>query len=230
MNRPENNIPTRYKLLPPLHSDIEYAATFPEIIPEQIGPVIGEGTFHLVYEYGPENVIKIPRLAYRVFPIITLERVRREQKTVKKYFSEYVRENTTLESLSLPGYVIVQRRVRAENITPRNVGEVMEELTRLVSANHRLIENEGVSFDFLGFQGVLDSSKALVDPSYIPSITNILLEKEINHPPRITMVDLGLLTVDNRRSDTTGVDGLQVIFFNINRALIKYHFGLDIKE
>lgn len=171
--------------------------------PDRLGPKCGTGAGHAVYRYGDTMVIKLPKIRWikERLEIITYEDAQRSHEMTHRYFREYSLPSRVLRSASCSSYCILQQHVpEFENLTQehlRSDARIAYQLRDILRRNNRMIRVEGVSLDFLGQEGCIQTALASVRRG-VPQMSNLVVVGK-GSDARIVIVDANVFRLRCKR-------------------------------
>lgn len=212
-----------------------FVSQFPNVARSKITEKLGAGMGHVVYAYGDDEVLKIPkwrRLKHGSNPTLTAERRIETVDMIARYFGNYALDTTVISSETNPSYLMIQRRLKNfRNLTPSNMHEVGEQLDDLMAINQKLHREQKMSLDFMGKDGMINTVKSRVSNSVEPEMSNLVIE-DTPEGPRLVIADMSLLRLgrDNHTNSLSGRRSwiINAVTYGVNRRLIRKRFGYDI--
>lgn len=148
--------------------------------PYKAGDVVGYGGQHIVYDYGKDKVLKVPRFTFthRLFGIHCGMQVFEEGQLLQAFFPNYTLETQVHFSEQPDIYCIVQEKIQGFTFpSPQNIAKVAKELMTMHSINERLFQEHRVSLDWFGKQGFALSALDTVRSSKISlTLCNIVID------------------------------------------------------
>lgn len=199
-----------------------------------VDPVkIGKGANHTVFMYSPPGeeamVIKIPNESASLSESELEEK--RNINVIQKAFGKYTLPTEVRKDQSSGKYCVVQKAVKGRAVTNKNYkeGTIQAQLSEIISMNHKLYEEQGISLDFVGMPGFTtwvkrQFKKFLLRESEI-EVSNLIVNEEDG---KVYIIDYDLLEVKGN----VGIKkkAVSVLGFFVNRVLMKHYFGVDIKK
>ena len=131
---------------------------------KNIGRWRGSGAGHDVYEYGDTQVVKIPKIRWikERLSIITAEDAQNNLTIISTHFREYSLHSCVYSSMKGSSYCLLQQKLESfENLTSAHLRanrHLAEQLNDILCRNKQLAENNGVSLDFLGKEGCIQTA------------------------------------------------------------------------
>lgn len=175
-----------------------YLCHFP-IDPTKVGRKLSEGLQHFVYEYGKNEVVKVPRfdVVNLIYGVLNPVDVEKDRKLIEKHFKKYLIKTKVYSSKDNELYCIVQERVRNKlNINSQNIHLVMEQFNDIYTRNKKLEESSGYSLDLWGKSGILRSvKKSIRKTNVFIEMTNLVIEKDELSNYRAKIIDTNLFRI-----------------------------------
>ena len=206
----------------------------------QIGQLLGKGMGHWVYEYGSDQVIKIPIDRGWHRPGRAEER-EQDLTIIKQYFPDQYLETEVIRSEKNPYYCLIQRKLNDfSNISPENVAAVANEFHEMLKINRHLVSQQGMSLDFLGKEGMTRCVQALAGMDGVkPEISNIVIEHSSEGKSNLVIPDFSILRfgtehyLGSREIIKEALQGFRTrkisnVTFDLNKTLIKWLFNVSI--
>ncbi len=178
--------------------EIRYLEQIPGIDLNLVGEEIGRGAQNIVYAYEVEKVIKIPRAATQrdllsryVSPIITqsADEMKQDMELCAKYFPDFMVDAQVKKNPKGAEYCIIQPRIPLRELTKERHAtspELSEELAELTSANKRMLKEQGVYLDVMGWD--VDRVSKMK-----PYISNVAISTMSKRKRNLALVDFGVL-------------------------------------
>lgn len=120
-------------------------------------PLLGQGGCHEVYLLPDGNVLKVPKLAWRI--VCDYETVAEDLRLAREYFGEFLWPTEAVPDGDFGGYFLKQPLLpRFESVTREKLegdSRLRAEFDRIVESNERLYAETGRSFDFFGLEGMV---------------------------------------------------------------------------
>jgi hypothetical protein len=171
--------------------------------PARVGPVLGSGAQNLVRALREEGkrpkVIKAPLDAVRgrvqdyaasLIAGQSRESAEHELGVSQQYFGQYLPHTEIRPTADGKRFVLIQDQIDFTSITPAILeasDDVRGQLEEIMSANAKMIHNEGLWIDAMGFN--TRKLAAFLGPDGVPYMDNIVLEKDTNN---VHVIDVGL--------------------------------------
>lgn len=170
--------------------------------PSNVGSWLGAGAGHDVYEYGSVQVVKIPKIRWikERLSIITAQDALGSLRMIERHFREYSLRSSVHPSIRGSSYCILQQRLeRFENLTSahlRSSKHLTIQLNDIIRRNKRLTECSGVSLDFLGKEGCIQTALSSIFFG-TPQMSNLVV---VGHgmSARIFIVDSNTFSLTRR--------------------------------
>lgn len=215
------------------HDAFQYLSNF-DLDYGRLGERISAGKQHQIYQYGDDQVVKIPRrsLFMKVYGPFHYETVVRDLNILNDFLGEFVVPTQVLRSKSDDSdYVILQQHLKeAQFLTGINFPDVREDFIRVVQSNAQIILQHRVSLDFfgnIGFQrSLLASSLRRKDRALM---NNLLVVRE-NSRLRIKIADTNLSELRLHFHHEVGLFQWLVdsMVFKITKFLIHDNFDVTL--
>lgn len=173
-------------------SDLNYLSEVTGIDPDLVGGLLNQGVHHRVYEYGQEQVIKVPR---RRFNFLYTERAHLEAdlKLINHQFPNLTIKTEVLSSADHSRHCLIQERIHDYRLlTPRNFAQHRTQFNQLWEANQELIQKSGYSLDFVGGEGIFSCFSSLLPAGDPPFFSNLVID-ERGRQPQLKLIDTELL-------------------------------------
>lgn len=215
--------------------NLAYFDQFPDVDPTKINldEKVGEGAGHIVHPYGSEQVIKVVRWHKRGGDL-NASTAQRNADLIENYFPRALLPTQIIpgRKTSIRGYepyVVIQQRAEEGSTNPSPIDiskdpRVRELITEMIHQNRKLISNRGLSFDFMGGEGVrkLDEDGEDATP---PTLSNILLQPGDNTP---RIIDSELMPLSLRTANPIAFLGRlgYIRSFHAQNKRIPKHFAL----
>lgn len=159
-----------------------------------LGPMLSYGNEHVIFAYGHDWVVKIPR--YRtIHSILPFDQLEQNLTILQERIPQYVPETEIYAGLE-GQYVIKQERLHQF----RPLSCVMSlplqtQFHALLEVNAQMIADSHQSLDFFGSEGLASSSRALWHKKTREDIrmTNIAVAEDRTHHHRLLILDTSLL-------------------------------------
>jgi hypothetical protein len=196
---------------------------------------IGYGAGHVVYKYGKNHVVKIPRFqrAKHHFSLITAEDAQKYLLYVREHFSLYIPETSVHCSTRSQSYCLVQewlsspKNLRASDITEHE--EIAKQFSDILTRNQNLIQKEGLSLDFFGQEGFIKTVLSAVHLSH-PQMANLVVCTQ-DGQSRICILDSQLFEIrkpENAKLARKMMAEATRWSFELSRVFAKGGFGRDL--
>ena len=207
-----------------------------QLEPEKVGQCVGNGAGHVVYQYGEDSVIKIPRLRWvkHNLSIITAKDAEHSLQLAKKHFALYIPTTKIWPNQHNQSYCIVQHRLPSfENLSLkhiRNMPTVAEQFTDILRRNQQLIRHKGLSLDFFGKEGSVKTILALFRLTQ-PQMANVAVS--ISKHPSLFILDSQLFEIrspENAHLSRRMMAEASRWGFEMNRLFAKGGCGHDLKK
>jgi len=136
--------------------------------PAEVGLWVGAGAGHDVYIYGQTHVVKIPKIRWikEKLSIITAEDARQNVRIIERHFREYSLRCTVHASREGNSYCLLQQKLDVfENLTSAHLRankRLTDQLNDIIRRNKQLAEKHGMSLDFLGKEGCIQTALSSV--------------------------------------------------------------------
>jgi len=185
-------------------NDINYVRQIPTIDINQIGQLINQGVHHRVYEYGRDEVLKVPRRRFN-FLYSNRSHLEADLKLINSYFPELAVSTVVHSSKSHQHHCMIQEKVKVYTlIDPVSFREVGDDFTNLLQKNKQLEINHCCSLDLLGGQGLLSCIRYFLGHKELPYFSNTVLVKK-NGRFKLRVIDTELLRLSLTSLTFTGI-------------------------
>lgn len=192
---------------------------------EDLGQVVGQGLFHIVFAYKNDLVIKVPIKPPQKKSLI--KKAISDEKLYLKVISKYFKKNTPqteiIQNKKGTRYAIVQKQINGGR--PISAKEaVSKKFLEVTEINKVMVQETGYSLDYLGLAGLKNCLTALLTGNMeLANMTNILYKNGSIH-----IVDTNLLNLRFERGVLDTVFTLRDITrFTVSRILIKLCFKIN---
>jgi len=202
--------------------------------PATINPVpIGEGANHIVFlgknKDGEAFVIKIPKRSSPTTMNVGYKDEQEQIAKIRKAFPNFSLPTEVHVDEKTGQYIVVQKAVEGKPITNHTTDpSLLKQLEQIVELNNQLYNTSGESLDFVGMPGFVSwvkrQFKRIILRKSDFEVSNLLVDKTTN---RIQIIDTDILRIHNVPLKTALISR---IGFFVNRMLMKWYFGLDIKK
>ena len=235
----QHNSPVSEKKLTILYGAAEFLPkirsllTACKINPDDVDPTpFGEGGNHIVFQSKKDIadpfVVKIPKK--NPFAVLNMghEDEKNQIAKIQKAFPGFSLP-TEVHTSETGQYVVVQQKVEGNPITNHTTDpSIHEQLRRIVDLNSQLYGETGESLDFVGMPGftswIKRQFKKIILRKSDFEVSNILIDKNTN---QLRIIDTDVLRTRGVPIQTALTSH---IGFFINRMLMKWNFGVDIKR
>lgn len=203
-----------------------YLKSFKEVSIEKLGDFIGQGFTHNVYEYGRDELVKIPKKGYFKKQEKSVE-LKKSYELCRKVLPEYVWPSHIYTSTR--GYIIVQKKIpEFEPLTQNNSHEVRDQFLDVVLRNRTLVKDYHYSIDFTGFGGFKDFFQWIVRRNTLVSLSNFAVTGR--RKKRLIISDFQLLQLHMGSNPFKNLYRLSVyhVSFLVNKAIVLWVYNVDI--
>lgn len=205
-----------------------YASAFP-ISTKHIGKMISKGKQHFVYEYGKNQVVKIPRRSVynRLYGILDVDVIKADLELLFKYCKPFIPNTEIFEKDD--AYIIIQDKIAKPSfVTQSRIQNITPELLTLIHSGKNLYKNHGVFLDIFGYQGMTQSLIALLQLNKTRALmTNILIDYS-HDKPKLFLVDTNLSSVPQKTHPANFFHkSIDILTISLTKFLTSWAF--DIK-
>lgn len=174
-------------------SDLDYISHIPTIDPRLLGDLLKESTHHRVYEYGKDEILKVPR---RRFNFLYSERSHLEADLaiIERYFPGLAVHTLVHSSENHDHHCIVQEKLLGYKVTPDTVKKMKDDFRTLFQQNSVLLKEKGASLDYLGGAGLEASWGKLFGGEDVPFFSNMTIIRQ-GKTYKIKLLDTELLRI-----------------------------------
>lgn len=208
---------------------LQYLRSF-EIDLSVVGSLLAKGKQHLVFAYGKDQVIKVPRSsAYnKLYGLIPARIIKTDLQLLEKYCSDFIPNTQVL--VSKKKYIIIQKRVlKPAFVTQFTVEKVKPDLEKLLASGEKLFTEQGLFLDIFGYQGMIQSILALLQMNKTRALmTNVIID--FGHAkPKLYLVDTNLTSLPQQNHPANIFHRVVDLITIMNtRILASWAFGLRI--
>jgi hypothetical protein len=204
-----------------------------DIDPDAVGKILAQGTQHDIYAYQHDKVLKIPKLStmHSVLGKVDPSTILQHLEILKSYIPEYVM-NTQVLTTESGLYLILQELLsNASPFTYSRFPLVRDHIATIVDANRQIVQDHGLTLDFLGNSGYWGCvTAALSRRKTFAFSNNLLITQEANGRYRLCVVDINLGYTWLRTRGSTPLTFLHSVgdsvYYQVQRLLIWDIFGL----
>jgi len=144
---------------------------------KKVGQLINEGMHHRVYEYGHDEVIKIPKRSFN-FLYSRTSHLEKELQLLETFFPGLAIRTTIHASVDQNYHCMIQERVkRFTLLDPTSLTQVTADFNQLLLKNYSLRISHNCSLDLLGGEGVMSCIRYFFGSKKIPHFSNTVLVK-----------------------------------------------------
>jgi len=200
------------------------------INPDHVNPIpMGKGANHTVFSYSipgqEKQVVKIPNP--KSVGTLTKGMIEEDANiaTVVKAFPRYSIPTSVKKDPNSDQYCIVQQAVEGVPLTQLNcTPELKKQLLYILSLNHRLIETQQISLDYVGMPGFFTWINRQFKRHGPFEVSNILINKQ----GQLQIIDYDIFDFNHGSSIRHKI--ASKVGFIANRFLMHHYFGVDIQS
>lgn len=204
-----------------------------ELNPAQVSDLIGQGKQHIIYRYGDNHILKIPKrsLYMQTYGALEYEILQRDLGILRNCIGDFIPQTEVLASDDGEHYIVIQEWLRgAQFVNHANFPLVREQFLRIVEANCAIIAQHHLSLDYLGYLGFQSSIRAsLLRRRSLALMTNLLVI-DTETGPALRIVDINLSELGFRREGGITLFHWLMDTFSFRMAdwLIGDNFGVTV--
>lgn len=203
---------------------------YPTLNPSLVGKKIARGGHHDVYEYGNDQVLKVPHKPFR-FLYSDKQSLLRDLAILHHYIPDFVVPTEVIEHRQKTAHVILQTKIDTPYfLDAKTVPLVRESLTHVLKQQKKLLKEKQMAIDFLGGNGVLSFFRSFISRSDKTHCSNILVVKTDNSYT-LMLVDTELLRMKFPNTVSyyaIAVFVLSHVSYILNRILLKWKLGVRV--
>lgn len=171
-------------------NDLNYVASIGIDI-DKIGKFIDKGVHHRVYEFGKNQVIKIPKRRFN-FLYSKKTQLLNDYKLLQQYFKNLVVPIKVVASDDRTKHCILQKRVKNFRLlTPKTLVLVEDQFLEILKQNYQLFVSKKYCLDFLGGEGFISCITSLYT-TQLPYSSNMVIVK-VKNKYKLVLIDSELL-------------------------------------
>jgi hypothetical protein len=206
---------------------LEFVQTFPDIDVGSIKNFVGEGFYHVVFGYGEDYVVKIPKSYVGIYPF-TANECQQQLQLLHHYFPDAIVETHIVQSTKHPYYCFVQKKISSYRFA--NIEDIKKpEFQKILIANRQAIEKDHATLDFFGYSGFVKCMKSVVDKNETPCMTNILIETDKDGKEHFRIADTTMYMQDTTYDSHALFKKVTArVALRWNTYLMKRFFNIDL--